>query len=415
MLILQNDADDAVPWYQGIEFFLALRRLGKEVYLFDYNGEPHGLRRRPNQKDYTVRLQQYFDHYLKGAPDAGLDGEGHSLHRAGAGKGKIRRRIREHLRRPEGREEIAMARETLMPKSPRSWGMLLWAVSGCALMAQAPRPMTLVDIINLPQVNDPQLSPDGRQIVFVESVANWKADKRIGHVWRVNADGSGLAQMTGGTEGENSPRWSPDGKSIAFIAKRGAEPDSVAQIYVISASGGEARPLTAHATAVSNIEWSPDGAIIYFRAADPKPDAQKAREKLKDDVFMFDENYEQQHLWSVAVAGGAEHRITQGAYSVLAYRLSEDGKKIAFHRAPTPLIEDGDQSEVWVDGCRRCECPPDHSQPCSGKRCRTFARRLTGSVPVASQPAIRHLLQREGLRRAVGRRRGAPAHARPAL
>ncbi len=235
-----------------------------------------------------------------------------------------------------------------MLKSSRSWGMLLWAVSGCALMAQAPRPMTLVDIINLPQVNDPQLSPDGRQIVFVESVANWKADKRIGHVWRVNADGSSLAQMTRGTEGENSPRWSPDGKSIAFIAKRGAEPESVAQIYVISASGGEARLLTAHATAVSNIEWSPDGAIIYFRAADPKPDAQKAREKLKDDVFMFDENYEQQHLWSVAVAGGAEHRITQGAYSVLAYRLSEDGKKIAFHRAPTPLIEDGDQSEVWV-------------------------------------------------------------------
>ena len=47
---------------------LALRRLGKEVYLFDYNGEPHGLRKRANQKDYTIRMQQYFDHYLKGAP-----------------------------------------------------------------------------------------------------------------------------------------------------------------------------------------------------------------------------------------------------------------------------------------------------------------------------------------------------------
>jgi len=68
VMILQNDADDAVPWYQGIEFYLALRRLGKEVYFFVYNGEPHGLRRRPDQKDYTIRLQQYFDHYLKGAP-----------------------------------------------------------------------------------------------------------------------------------------------------------------------------------------------------------------------------------------------------------------------------------------------------------------------------------------------------------
>ena len=68
VMLLHNDADDAVPWYQGVEFYLALRRLGKEVYLFVYNGEPHGLRKRPNQKDYTIRLQQYFDHYLKGAP-----------------------------------------------------------------------------------------------------------------------------------------------------------------------------------------------------------------------------------------------------------------------------------------------------------------------------------------------------------
>jgi len=68
ILMLHNDGDDAVPWYQGIEYFLALRRLGKEVYMFNYNGEPHGLRKRANQKDYTIRLQQFFDYYLKGAP-----------------------------------------------------------------------------------------------------------------------------------------------------------------------------------------------------------------------------------------------------------------------------------------------------------------------------------------------------------
>lgn len=68
VLIIANDNDDAVPWYQGIEFFLALRRNGKEAYLFNYNGEFHGLRRRPDQKDYTVRMQQFFDHFLKAAP-----------------------------------------------------------------------------------------------------------------------------------------------------------------------------------------------------------------------------------------------------------------------------------------------------------------------------------------------------------
>jgi dipeptidyl aminopeptidase/acylaminoacyl peptidase len=70
LLMLHNDEDDAVPWYQGIEYFLALRRLGKEAYMFNYNGEKHGLRKRINQKDYTRRLQEFFDHFLKGAPAA---------------------------------------------------------------------------------------------------------------------------------------------------------------------------------------------------------------------------------------------------------------------------------------------------------------------------------------------------------
>ena len=68
LLILHNDNDDAVPWYQGIEYYLALRRLGKEVYMCVYNNEPHGIRRRGNQKDFTRRMQEFFDHYLKGAP-----------------------------------------------------------------------------------------------------------------------------------------------------------------------------------------------------------------------------------------------------------------------------------------------------------------------------------------------------------
>jgi dipeptidyl aminopeptidase/acylaminoacyl peptidase len=67
ILMLHNDNDDAVPWYQGIEYYLALRRLGKEVYMFNYNGEYHGLRKRQNQKDYTRRMQEFFDQFLKGA------------------------------------------------------------------------------------------------------------------------------------------------------------------------------------------------------------------------------------------------------------------------------------------------------------------------------------------------------------
>ena len=68
LLIMHNDDDGAVPWYQGIEFFMALRRLGKPVWMLQYNGEAHNIKARKNRKDITRRLQQFFDHYLKGEP-----------------------------------------------------------------------------------------------------------------------------------------------------------------------------------------------------------------------------------------------------------------------------------------------------------------------------------------------------------
>jgi dipeptidyl aminopeptidase/acylaminoacyl peptidase len=67
-LTIHNDEDDAVPWYQGIEFITALRRLGKEGYMFNYNGERHGLRNRDNMKHWTVHMDEFFDHYLLGKP-----------------------------------------------------------------------------------------------------------------------------------------------------------------------------------------------------------------------------------------------------------------------------------------------------------------------------------------------------------
>lgn len=68
LLMLHNDEDTAVPWYQGIELFVALRRLGKPAWLVNYNGQPHGVRDYESRIDWSIRMQQFFDHYLKGAP-----------------------------------------------------------------------------------------------------------------------------------------------------------------------------------------------------------------------------------------------------------------------------------------------------------------------------------------------------------
>jgi dipeptidyl aminopeptidase/acylaminoacyl peptidase len=76
LLMMHNDQDEAVPWYQGIEYYIALRRLQRPVWMLVYNGEAHNLRKRHNRKDYTVRLQQFFDHYLMGHPAPAWMAEG---------------------------------------------------------------------------------------------------------------------------------------------------------------------------------------------------------------------------------------------------------------------------------------------------------------------------------------------------
>ncbi len=213
-------------------------------------------------------------------------------------------------------------------------------------LAQSTRPMTLVDLLEVPSLSDPQLSPDGQQLLYVLAEADWEANKRISHIWRVNRDGNELVQLTNGVEGEDDPRWSPDGQQIAFITKRGDAEEE--QIYLLSNEGGEAHRLSDHATSVTNIEWSPDGAHIYFIAADPKTPEEKERDEAKDDVFAFDENFKQRHLWKIQVSDGEEHRITEGDYSIGSYRLSSNGEKMVVHRSPSPLIDDSDEAEVWV-------------------------------------------------------------------
>lgn len=236
----------------------------------------------------------------------------------------------------------------------------LRAQSPVAPPATAARAMTIVDLISLPSISDPQLSPDGRLLVYVRSDADWSADRRISHLWAADVASGRSRQLTFGERGESSPRFSPDGRTLAFLGRRSdaasAAPGATgsgsateeAQIYLLPMEGGEARRLTRHATSVSDISWASDGSVLYFTAAEPKPAELKDREKVKDDVYAFDENYQQEHLWKVAVPDGAEKRITSGDYSVTGYDVARDGRRIVLARAPDPLLGGRDRSELWT-------------------------------------------------------------------
>ena len=215
--------------------------------------------------------------------------------------------------------------------------------------AQDKRPMTIVELIDVPSVGSPRLSSDGSQILYTRTGTDWKKNGRTTHIHRINADGSGEVQLTNGEEGESSPRWSPDGMRVAFLAKRGE--DSETQIHMMRNRGGEASPLTEHGSSVRSFQFSPDGRHIYFTAPNAKTPEEKKKDKLADDVFAFDEDYKQHHLFRVAADGDGPQkadRITEGDYSVIGFQLSDDGMRIAHHRSLSPLVDNRDEGEVWI-------------------------------------------------------------------
>ncbi|HEX3701886.1 MAG TPA: S9 family peptidase [Vicinamibacterales bacterium] len=214
---------------------------------------------------------------------------------------------------------------------------LLW--TALPARAQTRRPMTLVDVADLPRALDPQLAPDGRFVTYMLQRPDWSTGRLVPHIWRQATAGGPPEQLTFGT-GEALARWAPDGRTLLFL--RGG------QIWLLPTEGGEPRQLSRHATGAGSPEWSPDSASIYFIASEPRTAEERDRDRLRDDVTAVDEDYKQRHLWKIAVSSGAEQRITTGDSTVLSFHVSRDGRRIALERAPSPLAVDNFRAEVWV-------------------------------------------------------------------
>jgi dipeptidyl aminopeptidase/acylaminoacyl peptidase len=227
---------------------------------------------------------------------------------------------------------------------PRRYiGVLVIALSALAcyssvsLHSQAKRPMTLVDLLNIPRTADPQLSPDGRAITFMLTTPDWKANRRVAHLWRINTDGTGMRRLSNEPGPPLSARWSPDSSTIAFL--------SGGTVHVMSADGGMPRQVSKR-TGVTDIAWHPGGAFIYFLALDPPTETERERQRIRGDIVVLDET-RPRHLWKMAVADGAETRITSGPDYIFAYRISANGERIIMTRRPTRLPADTDRMELW--------------------------------------------------------------------
>lgn len=220
------------------------------------------------------------------------------------------------------------------------------SVCAASASANAQKPMSLVDFINIEDIREPRLAPDGKHILFLRRSSHWKQNKRIGNIWLVDRDGENMRQLTNSDTGESTPRWSPDANRIAFIDKRGD--DNARQIYIVPIDGGEGQRLTNHETDVSKIMWSADGERIYFIAAEPDTPEEKKRIKQGEDIFPYDEHYKQKHLWSVNIESGDRIRVTKGDFTVRDYHIAADTGIIAYSRARTPLLNDMFSAEVWT-------------------------------------------------------------------
>ena len=220
------------------------------------------------------------------------------------------------------------------------------------------RSLTLDDLASLREVEDPQISPDGAWVAYTVRRRDFEEDDRDTDIWMASWDGQQSVRLTTSKKGETTPRWSPDGRYLAFLSSRDYKAETE-QIWILNRAGGEAERITDLKGGVEDFAWSPNGKRLAIIASDPDPDApdpeqpeakKKTPKPIVIDRFYFKEDRTgylgelRQHLYLFDLETRKADLLTPGKLNEYLPSWSPDSQTIAF---VTKGGEDFDRSDNW--------------------------------------------------------------------
>jgi dipeptidyl aminopeptidase/acylaminoacyl peptidase len=238
--------------------------------------------------------------------------------------------------------------------------------------APAPHPPGPEDLLGIREVHDPQLSPDSRWVAYTVTSNSLGDDKQEKRVFMLPFQGGEAIALTAEGVSSDHPRWSPDGRFLAFLSERN---DDKAQVYLLNMLGGEAQKLTAAIQGVEDYRWSPDGKRMVLILRDPSPeDREEARKKaaeetdekpaakkpkgqrpwvidrlqFKEDVTGYLERY-RTHLYVYTLADKSTVQVTSGDFDDSEPAWSPDGRRLAFvSNRSKPEPDATMNTDIWV-------------------------------------------------------------------